>query len=58
MGIVKTALVMLGLGLCLKFILAWNASADGTGTYPAPENGDWVINDEFDKSNEKKEVEK
>ena len=37
---------MMLLGLCVAIILSKNADADGTGNYPAPENGDWTIENE------------
>ncbi len=48
----RVALLMMGLGLCVIVLLAWNVSADGTGNYPAPENGDWVIENDTHVWNE------
>ena len=34
---------MLLIALCLIFILSLTVKGEGTGNFPVPENGDWVI---------------
>ena len=49
---ISKALFILVLTIWIVLILDWNASAEGTGDYPAPENGDWFIYNETHVWNE------
>ena len=42
----KAYMIMILLGLCISIIMSKYSSADGTGNYPSPENGDWTIENE------------
>ena len=47
-----STLIILGLGLLSVYLLANNTYAEGNGTYPAPLNGDWIIENETNVWNE------